>query len=59
MPITFVAFEHGQMTHTLVGHQRHALLNRLFWPDMNNVSLMMSLTNVVGDVLPLRMTFRE
>ena len=33
------AFEHGQVTHTLIGHQGHAYLDRLFWPDMDYVSL--------------------
>jgi hypothetical protein len=35
----FFAFEHGQVTHTLIGHQGHAYLDRLFWPDMDYVSL--------------------
>jgi hypothetical protein len=32
-------FDNGQMTHTLFGHQRHAEFDRLFWPDMNYISL--------------------
>jgi hypothetical protein len=35
----FFAFEYRQVTDTLIGHQGHAYLDRLFWPDMDYVSL--------------------
>jgi len=53
------AIENGQVTHSFVGHERHAFFNRTFRVDTDYVFSMISLTGIVGDVLPLRTTFRE